>query len=97
MIDLDRPCPHEDFSAVVDVNRLTEGGSDIVGYSADLRISCTYCGERFRFIGVKAGLMPSEPRCNITEDELRIPIRPASSDPDFGLGIPGFAITARET
>lgn len=25
--------------------------------------------------------------------ELRAPIRPASADPDFGLGIPGFAVT----
>lgn len=26
------------------------------------------------------------------ETELRAPLRPASSDPDFGLGLPGYAI-----
>lgn len=28
----------------------------------------------------------------VDETELRAPLRPASADPDFGLGIPGVAI-----
>ncbi len=30
--------------------------------------------------------------CSVDETELRAPIRPASSDPDFSLGLPGFAV-----
>lgn len=33
----------------------------------------------------------------VDERELHAPIRPASSDPDFGLGIPGFAIRFYDT
>lgn len=94
--DPDRACPHEDFSASVEVNRLTgEPGGPVTAYSADIRVSCAQCGEPFRWIGVRAGLKPDRPMVSIDEAELHAPIRPASADPDFGLGIPGFAITVR--
>jgi hypothetical protein len=95
--DPDRACPHEDFSATVEVNRLTstEGGP-VTAYAADIRVSCADCGEAFRWIGVKAGLMPDRPMVSVDESVLRAPIRPASADPDFGLGIPGFAVNYRE-
>lgn len=97
MADLDRACPHEDFEAHVDVNRLTSAeDGPVTGYSADIRISCLDCDEPFRFIGVPAGLLPSRPACSVDEQELHVPIRPASSDPDFGLGIPGFAVRFSE-
>lgn len=91
--DPDRPCPHENFGAVVEVNRLcsVEGGP-IDAYSADIRVRCADCDEPFRWIGVPAGLSPARPMVSVDETELRAPLRPASSDPDFGLGIPGFAI-----
>lgn len=92
----DRACEHPDFVAEVEVNRLNDtDGGPITAYSADLRISCAACGEPFRFIGVRAGASGGEPRCSVDEAELHIPIRPASADPDFGLGIPGFAIQYR--
>lgn len=89
----DRACPHEDFNAVVAVNRLcsVEGGP-VDAYSADITVSCAQCGEPFRWIGAPAGLMPTKPMVSVDETELHAPLRPASSDPDFGLGIPGFAI-----
>jgi hypothetical protein len=96
--DPDRACPHENFAAEVDVNRLT--GSEkpdaaVTAFMADVRVLCAGCGERFRWIGVEAGLMPGRPMCSVDETELHAPLRPASSDPDFGMGIPGFAITMR--
>lgn len=94
--DQDKPCPHEDFSASVEVDRLTsEDGGPITAYSADIRVSCAQCGEQFRFIGVPAGMRPDRPMVSVDEAELHAPIRPASADPDFGLGIPGFAIRMR--
>lgn len=92
-VDPDRACPHQDFEVWAEVNRLQpDEGEPINAYSADVRINCRDCQEKFRFIGVQAGLRPDRPMCSVDETELRIPIRPASSDPDFGLGIPGFAI-----
>jgi hypothetical protein len=91
--DLDRPCPHEDFDVNVEVNRLADhDGGPITGYSADIRVQCAACGEPFRWIGVPAGLSPRGPMCSIDETKLRAPLRPASADPDFGLGLPGFAV-----
>jgi hypothetical protein len=91
--DPDRACPHENFEAWVEVNRLKPtDGEPVNAYAADIRIHCRDCDEPFRFIGVQAGLMPNRPMCSVDETELRAPIRPASSDPDFGLGIPGFAV-----
>lgn len=95
--DPDRACPHENFWADVDVNRLTntEGGP-VTGYSASIRIKCVDCGEPFRFTGVKAGLSMARPMCSVDETELHAPVRPASADPDFGMGLPGFSIGYRE-
>ena len=97
-IDPDRPCRHENFAADVAINRIGEDdpGNDTGmpnHYSADISVRCSDCGEPFRWMGIRAGVSPSEPMCSVDETELHAPIRPASSDPDFGLGIPGFAIT----
>lgn len=84
---------HENFNVGVAVNLLT-GGKDgpVAGYMADIRVQCKDCGEPFRWIGTPAGLSPRQPMVSVDETELRAPLRPASSDPDFGLGLPGFAI-----
>src|SRR6266511_137022 len=97
MVDLDRPCLHEHFDAEVAVNRIGENDPGIDdglprAYSADITVSCVDCGEHFRWIGPEAGLSPAHPTVDVTETTLHAPMRPASSDPDFGLGIPGFAI-----
>jgi hypothetical protein len=92
-VDPDRACPHLEFEVWADINRLSQDeGGPIHGYRADIRIKCRDCGEPFRFIGTPAGVLADRPACSVDETELRAPIRPASSDPDFGLGIPGFAI-----
>ena len=94
----DKPCPHENFEAWTAVGRLQPSeGQPVNAYTAEIRINCADCGEPFRFIGVQAGLRGDRPMCSVDETELRAPIRPASSDPDFGLGIPGFAIQVRES
>ena len=97
-VDPDRPCPHENFAAFVDVQRLTASDDDptVVGYSAEVTIHCVDCAEPFRFVGMPAGVLPNRPACSVDEREARLPIRPASSDPDFGLGIPGFSVRFHE-
>lgn len=94
--DPDRACAHEDFEASVEVNRLTAtDGGPVTAFSADIRVNCADCGEAFRWIGVPAGMKPDRPMVSVDETELHAPLRPASSDPDFGLGIPGFAVRMR--
>lgn len=95
-MDLDKVCPHENFEAIVAVHRLTKSDEDleVEAFHVELTINCI-CGEKFRFNGVKAGLNPKYPTCSVDEFTLNIPIRPASADPDFGLGIPGYAINYR--
>ncbi|MEU3899778.1 hypothetical protein [Streptomyces sp. NPDC045251] len=98
MTNPDRPCPHEDFEAYVDVIRLTSSDTDptVVGYTANVNVRCAACQEKFRWTGVPAGSSPRQPMCSIDETELRAPLRPASADPDFGMGLPGFAVQYRE-
>lgn len=94
--DPDRPCPHENFDAIVAVNRITAtDDGPVTAFNADIRVRCADCDEPFRWIGVPAGMSPALPMVSVDETELRAPLRPASSDPDFGLGIPGFAVQMR--
>lgn len=95
--DPDKPCPHVDMHMDGDVQRLTASEDDptVMAYIVELSIRCVACQERFRWTGVPAGLMPDRPACSPDEFVLHAPIRPASADPDFGLGIPGFAIQYR--
>lgn len=81
-------CPHPDFDAVVDVNRL----EDIGAFTADVRIRCIACGEPFSFVGIPAGLSSEGPRVSVSGLEVHLPLRPASA----GLGNPttyGFSVT----
>lgn len=97
ILDMDRACEHPDFEVAADVNRLTDTeGGPVTGYSVDLTVRCAVCREQFRWVGVPAGMSQAQPRCSLDESTLHAPIRPASADPDFGLGIPGFAIRYRE-
>lgn len=94
--DPDKACPHVNFDAYVAVGRLYkaeehDGPPD--SYIAEITVECADCKEPFRWIGVPAGLRPDRPMVSIDEKTLHAPLRPASSDPDFGLsGIPGFAV-----
>lgn len=97
--DPDRACPHEDFTASVDVNRVGTGETadgTPRAYMADITVACAHCGEPFRWVGVRAGLSFGRPMCSVDEKTLMAPMRPASADPDFGMGIPGFAIGYRD-
>lgn len=96
----DRACKHQHFVANVTVGRIGEGdpgsGGMPTAYTAEVTVNCAPapdgCGEQFRFNGLQAGLSYAHPMCNVDETLLIAPLRPASADPDFGLGIPGYAI-----
>jgi hypothetical protein len=92
--DPDRPCPHDQFEASVEVSRLTADDIDptVVGYRADIRVRCAACGEQFRWTGLPLGVSPAHPTGSLDETVLSAPLRPAGADPDFGLGLPGVGV-----
>ncbi len=64
------------------VARITEEeGGPVTAYSADLRITCSRCGESFVFVGLDRGLAPDRPMMSFLGDEARLPIRPRSEAP----------------
>lgn len=65
-------CPHEDFSAQVDVNRLTSDTG--MRFMADIRIACAVCGERFRFLGLPAGVDTNGATVSVDGTEARLAI-----------------------
>jgi hypothetical protein len=92
-LDLDRPCPHEEFDASVDVGRISDvEGGPIVQYSATMRVWCKACQEPMVWIGVDPGLSPRGPRMSIDAQSLVAPCRPETSPADFGLDGPGFDV-----
>ena len=96
--DPDRACPHEDFQALVDVARIAKSDDDptIVGYSAEIRVHCANCDEPFRWTGpYEVGMVADRPTVDASGTELRAPLRPASGDDDFGMGLGGFTVVQR--
>lgn len=96
--DPDRACEHGTFEASVIVNRVRRSDDDpeVIGYSADVAVRCTDCDEPFRWTGLQSGVSPTKPMCSIDGTEMRAPLRPASADPDFGMGLPGFSVRLRD-
>jgi hypothetical protein len=95
-VDPDAPCEHLEFHVDAAVQRvgMNDPGQHgrVRAFMAEVHINCGQCGEAFRFMGVPAGMSYAAPAVSVDETEIRLPMRPASADPDFGLGIPGYAI-----
>ena len=70
-------CDHSMFKASVSVTRLTaEEGGPVTGYTADLLIHCTLCGQPFQFVGMPGGVSHAGPRCSFDGTEARLPLTP---------------------
>lgn len=67
-----KSCGHETFEARVDVNRFEDTGK----FMAEVTIRCVTCGERMRFLGLKAGIAWNHPMVSIDETTLHAPIEP---------------------
>lgn len=87
-------CPHEEFVAAVEVNRLTNSDDGPVeGFSLDLRVECAGCHEPFCF-RAPLGMSQFAPTMSLDALTLTAPIHPIS-DPTAGIGLPGFSVRAR--
>jgi hypothetical protein len=68
-------CQHEDFEAMVEVARITDGpDEDVVGFAAEVTIVCAVCRRSMGFRGLTPGMPASEP--GVTPDALtaRLPL-----------------------
>lgn len=89
-------CDHETFAAQVDVQRITDSSV----WWAELRVTCSECGQRMQFMGFPCGLSPAEPMVSVDGTEARLPFRPFDETETRGRLLdeapPGFRIRERE-
>lgn len=75
-------CEHENFAAMVNVHRLTDGRDGapdpnrITGYMADITIHCSQCGRPFQFLGLEPGVDTRGARVRIDGLEAHIALCP---------------------
>jgi hypothetical protein len=85
------------FESHVTVNRLLRSDDDpvVIGYSADIKVNCIECGEKFVWKGAPTGMGPDGPMVSIDGTELRAPLVPDSAPDGFGDTMLGFAVKMR--
>lgn len=76
-------CLHENFHVGANVIRLVDDDdrNKVVGFHADLKISCTECKQVFEFIGIEPGFSFFRPMTDLTFTALRLPIKPPTPRP----------------
>lgn len=88
-------CPHENFAANVEVNRLSKGeGGAIESYSCDVTVKCHDCGMPFRFCIDDVGLQHGKVMVAPNGQELRVYVEPSDGSLQGKAKPPGFRIQA---
>lgn len=95
--DPDRACPHENFEAIVGINRELASDDDptMVAITAEVTASCADCGEHIVWHCPDFGLLRNRPAVGVDGREIRLPGRMANHPADWGLQLPGFSIHHR--
>jgi hypothetical protein len=87
------PCEHENFQAVVEINRLAaDDGGAVLGLSAEIHAWCTDCDEPVLWFVPDVGLLRDRPTISPNAQEMRVPCRVGDQPGDFGLDLPGFLV-----
>jgi hypothetical protein len=90
----DAACEHMQLSPAVSFEQIRdEATEEVLGLVVSLQVRCGACGEEFRFTGAPVGMSGEHPTVSLDEGTLLAPLRPASADRDFGLGVPGYAVS----
>lgn len=90
-------CDHPNFSAQVDVNRLSQkDGGPITSYVSEIRVECAECGQPFKFICPDVGMMTDRPCISPNGQELRVYVEPSDGSLDPTLRPPAFSIHHRK-
>ena len=72
------PCPHPDFQALVEVNRI----EDVGRFQADVQIRCALCWTPFRFLGLRTGVDLAGARCSVDGATAHLAIAPKGEAPE---------------
>ena len=74
-----RDCAHEQFSAHVGVQRLTDDFGRVRNFIAEVQVSCMDCGEPFHFVCPDTGFSFTRPTVNVGATMLHAPIAPGEA------------------
>jgi hypothetical protein len=74
-------CQHEEFTAQVNVARLTAEDGAVTGYMAEFRVICRRCGRPFQFLGLEPGVDNQGARVSLDGLEANIGICPQGELP----------------
>ena len=87
-------CLHETFDSFVGIHRLTDAKGLLTDFSADVRVICHECGQKFVWLGVPVGVSLDGPTVSFDGNELRCPIAPSFewSGPGEPLAARGFSM-----
>ena len=83
-------CPHLEFAAQVNVQRIEDTGMKF----AEVSIRCTHCGKPARFRGLPWCLSNDHPTAAVGDEEARLPFL-CEGDTYTGKGI-GFSVQKPE-
>ena len=99
-------CEHPDFTAWVDVNRVTspQDKMQVIGFAADVRVECTKCKRRFGFRGLTPGMPSNEPGVTVDAIEAHLPLISPEELEAFGplaalkmpSGLSGYEVRVRD-
>lgn len=74
-------CAHENFSANVNVGRITNEAGIVTSYMADIMVECANCGRQFQFLGLPAGVDMQGAMVSPDGKEARLALCPAGEVP----------------
>lgn len=70
-------CDHPDFKTHAKIIRKTIDGK-ITSFRAEVKIQCKKCGTFFKFPVYNIGMDENVPTADLSQTELRIPIKPSN-------------------
>lgn len=66
-------CPHQNFSASVDVGRVVDESGTLLGrYTVEVRAQCSACGKHLEFQGLPVGVDTHGPTRSVDGLEARL-------------------------
>lgn len=81
-------CPHSDLDIHVNIAVMM----DTNVRSMEVTARCKICGEAMRFLGAPIGISLARPTVSVDGTELRVPMVPASEEPDKAVDMTARAM-----
>lgn len=89
-------CAHENFRCDAGIQRIAAKPDGVVSYySAEIRVHCVDCGQKFEFVGLPLGCSPYRPTVSMDGLILSAPMMPEGQITPPGL--PSLSCCVHET